>query len=444
MLLNEKEAKQITDKILSYVKADDATVSVTSNKYSNLRFARNAYLTSGNTVSRGANITVWIKGKRGSSSTSSLDDTSLRAMVEQAEEIANISPVDRQYLPSVGKQKYKRSNGFAEETANISLPNRAKSVSEILRQSEKEGVISAGFHEARAVASGFATKNGNFGYEKRTFANLSMTARTPDGTSSGYFSRSDVNVKDLDTDRVAKESIRKAIEGREARTIDPGAYTVILEPQAVGDLIGRVTGQFNARRAEEGRSAFSVKGGKTKLGQQVFDSKINILSDPWNSEIPASPSAQAGLPAEKIYLVKNGVVRNLTYSRYWAKRKKTDPTPGPVNTIFESSGESSSFDEIIKSTKKGLLIGRFWYIRGTDARTASYTGLTRDGVWMVENGKIAYPVKNLRFNQSFIAMLADGNVEMIGKPERIGGGNASLLPTLKLKEFNFTSQSEAV
>lgn len=444
MLLNEKEANQITDRILSYVKADDATVSVTSNKYSNLRFARNGYLTSGNTVSRGANITVWIKGKRGSSSTSSLDDASLKAMVEQAEKVAEISPVDRQYLPTLGKQTYKASNGYAEITANISLSKRAKDISKIIKESEKEGVLSAGFHEARAIASGFATKNGNFGFERRTYANLSMTARTPDGTSSGYFSRSDVNVEDLDTKRIARESVRKAKEGRNARTIEPGVYTVILEPQAVGDLIGRVTSQFNARRAEEGRSAFSMKGRKTKLGQQVFDSKINIYSDPWNEDIPASPSAQAGLPAQKIYLIKNGVLENLTYSRFWAKRKNTAPTRGPVNTILESSGKSESLKKIIKSTKKGLLIGRFWYIRGTDARTASYTGLTRDGVWMVENGKIAYPVKNLRFNQSMIAMLASGNVEMIGKPERIGRANASLLPTLKLKAFNFTSQSEAV
>lgn len=444
MLLNKKEAKQITDKILSYVKADDARVSVSSEKYSHLRFARNAFLTSGNTVERGAQITVWIKGKSGSSSTTDFDDASLKAMVEEAEQIAEISPVDKQYLPTLGEQKYVDSNAFAENTADISLADRAKKISEILKQSEQAKVISAGFHEARALASGFATKNKNFGFENRTYASLSMTARTPDGTSSGYFQRSSIDINNLDTKRIANESIRKASEGRNARTIEPGVYSVILEPQAVADLLGRITFEFDARLAEEGRSPFSNLGGKTKLGEKIFDKRINISSDPWNPQIPDSPFAKDGIPSQKIYLVKNGVLENLVYSRFWAKNKETEPTPGPVNTIIESSEKPASLDEMIKTTKKGLIISRFWYIRSTDPRTASVTGLTRDGIWMVENGKITYPVKNFRFNQSMIQMLAEGNVEMIGEPERVGGGNASLLPALKLKEFNFTSQSEAV
>lgn len=444
MLLNEQEAKKLTDKILSFVKADDATVSVRSEKYSHLRFARNAFLTSGNTVERGASVTVWIEGKRGSSSTSDLDDASLKVMVEQAEEIAKISPVDSQYLPTLGTQKYLVSKGFSENTADISLEKRAESIGEILKLSDKAGVISAGFHEARAFASGFATKNKNFGFSQNTYANLSMTARTTDGESSGYFSRSNVDINDLNTARVASESIRKAVDGRNARTVDAGIYPVILEPQAVEDLLGGIASQFDARRAEEGRSPFSLKDGKTKLGEQIFDKNINIYSDPFNPIIPDSAFAQDGIPAEKIYLVKNGKLENLTYSRFWAKQKKTTPTPGPVNMILQSSGKAAELDEMIKSTKKGLIISRFWYIRTTDARTASVTGLTRDGIWMIENGKISYPVKNFRFNQSLIQMLAEGNVEMIGEPERIGGGNASLIPALKLKEFNFTSQSEAV
>ncbi len=443
MLLTEQEAKQITDKILSYVKADDAQVSLRSVKQSHSRFAANAFLTSGNTVERSANITVWMKGKRGLSSTTDFDNASLKAMVEEAEKIAAISPVDPQYLPTLGKQKYRISDGYAEATANISLDARAKKIGEILKQSVKEKVTSAGFHEAQATAGAQATKNGNFNFEKETEASLSITARTADGQSSGYFGRSHYDINKLDTDRIAREAIRKANEGRNAKSIEPGIYRVILEPQAVADLLGGIAGEFDARRAEEGRSAFSSLGGKTKLGEKIFDERINIYSDPWNAEIPASPSAQAGIPAEKIYLVKNGVLENLIYSRFWAKKKNAEPTPGPVNTIIESSGKAESTDAMINnSNEKTLLISRFWYIRTTDPRTASVTGLTRDGVWLIEKGKIAYPVKNLRFNQSVIQMLASGNVEMIGAPERISGG--TLLPALKLKEFNFTSQSEAV
>jgi predicted Zn-dependent protease len=181
------------------------------------------------------------------------------------------------------------------------------------------------------------------------------------------------------------------------------------------------------------------------MGEKLFDERISILSDPWSAELPGSQSAQAGIPAQRVYLVKNGVLDNLIYSRFWAKQKGKEPTPGPVNTIMETAGKPSTQAEMIASTQRGLLISRFWYIRSTDPRVAGLTGLTRDGVWLIENGKVSYPVKNFRFNQSIIQMLAQGNVEMIGASERVGDvDSASLLPSLKLKAFNFTSQSEAV
>lgn len=448
MLLSEKEAKSITDKILSFVKANDASVNVSSDKYSHLRFAHNNFLTSGERISRGANVTVWISGKRGSSSTNDLDDASLRTMVEQAEKIASLAPVDREYMPTLGLQTYKPTNGYVEATANLSLTARAKTIGDILAEFEKNKVIGAGFHQARAQAGASATKNGNFNYDQTTNSSLSVTARTPDGTSSGYFLRSHFDIAKLDTKRIAQEAIRKALEGGGARTIDPGVYTVILEPQAVADILGNLGFAFDARSAEEGRSPYSLPGGKTKLGEKIFDERISIYSDPWNPDLPGSQSAQGGIPAQKIYMVKNGVLENLVYSRFWAKQKGKEPTPGPVNSIMETS-KTSTIPEMIAATPRGILISRFWYIRGTDPRTASLTGLTRDGVWFIENGKIAYPVKNFRFNQSVVQMLAPGNVEMIGVPERVGGsegggGNASLLPALKLKAFNFTSQSEAV
>jgi predicted Zn-dependent protease len=447
MLLNEKEAKAITDKLLSFVKADDASVSVSSDKLSHLRFARNGFLTSGQRLGRGANITIWIEGKRGASSTNDLDDASLKTMVEQAEQLARLAPVDREYLPTLKAQTYKPVSGYVEATANISPTARAKAVGDVLAECEKSGVIGAGFHQARAQTGASATKNGNFEFERNSAVSLSVTARTADGASSGYFLRSHYDVNRLDTMRIAREAIRKTLEGRNARTLEPGSYTVILEPQAVADLLGSLGQGFNARSADEGRSPYSAPGGKTRLGERIFDERISILSDPWNPEIPGSQSAQGGIPAQKIYLVKNGMLENLIYNRFWAQRQTKEPTPGPVNTIMETSGKPSTMEEMIASTKRGLIISRFWYIRSTDPRTSSLTGLTRDGVWFVENGKIQYPVKNFRFNQSIIQMLAPGNVEMVGASERVGGsdgGGASLLPALKLKSFNFTSQSEAV
>jgi predicted Zn-dependent protease len=449
MLLSETEARAICEKLLRSVKADDAIVSVNSENYGHLRFASNSFTTSGARENVSVGVTAWIGGKRGSASTNEIDDESLTSTVALAEQLARISPVDREYMPTIGQQTYKPVDGYAEATSNISLTSRAKTINDAIAACEKSKVIGAGFHQARGGAGASLTKNGNFIYDRSSLVSLGMTARTADGTSSGYFLRNHFDVTKLDTARIANEAIRKALDARNPRVLDPGVYPAILEPQAVADLVGQLAFSFDARSAEEGRSPFSAPGGKTKVGEKIFDERINVYSDPWHPELPGSKSAQGGLPAQKIYLVRNGVLENLVYSRYWAKQKGKEPTPGPVNSIIESSAPAVSVDDMIKSMDRGILLGRFWYIRGVDARTALQTGLTRDGIWYVENGKIQYAVKNFRFNQSVTALLAPGNIDMIGKPERVGnsegqGGNAALLPALKVKQFNFSSQSEAV
>jgi predicted Zn-dependent protease len=449
MLLTENDGRAICEKLLSYVKADDAIVNVNSENYGHLRFAQNSFTTSGARENLTVNVTVWIDNKRGAASTNEVDDESLKAAVALAEQLARIGRVDREYMPTLGKQTYKPINGYAEATSNISLNTRAKTINDVISACEKATIIGAGFHQARGIAGATATKNGNFMYERSSLVSLSTTARTPDGTGSGYFLRNHFDVAKLDTTRVANEAIRKALNSRNPRVLEPGVYPAILEPQAVADLLGFFAFGFDARSAEEGRSPFSAGEGKTKVGQQVFDERINIYSDPSHPDLPGAMSAQGGIPTQKIYLVRNGVVENLIYTRFWAKQKGKEPTPGPVNSIMESSTSPVALEDMIKSMDRGLLLGRFWYIRSLDPRTVTQTGLTRDGIWYIEKGKIQYPVKNFRFNQSVMQLLSPGNVAMIGKPERVGtsegqGGNSLLLPALKVKQFHFSSQSEAV
>jgi predicted Zn-dependent protease len=446
MLLTEKEAKRICDKLLGYCTAEDAEVSVGSEDYSHLRFAANGFTTSGRREGASATVTVWIGRRQGAASTTALDDASLERAVREAEQLARISPVDKEYLPTLGPQKYRLAGGYVEATVNPSLPGRAKAIDAIIRACERQGVIGAGFHQATGNASASATKNGNFRFRRSSLAALSTTARTPDGTSSGYFLRNHFDIARLDTERIGQEAIRKALQSRNSRLIEPGVYPVILEPQAADDLIRF---GFDARSADEGRSPYSAPGGKTRVGERLFDERINIYSDPWHPELPGSNSAQDGIPAQKLYLVRQGVLENLQYSRYWAKEKGKEPTPGPVNTIVESTARPASLEEMIQATERGLLVSRFWYIRSVDPRTALFTGLTRDGLWWIENGKIQSPVRNFRFNQSVIELLAPGNVEMIGASERTSssesqGRSASLMPALKVKRFHFSSQSEAV
>jgi predicted Zn-dependent protease len=449
MLLSQGDAKSICDKVLRYVKADDASVGLESENHSHLRFAANSFRTSGLREDVEVRVTVWIGNKKGSASTNTLDEDSLKAVVEQAERLARVSPVDPEYLPTLAPQTYRATHGYVEATANIPLAERAQAISEVVAACQKDEVVGAGFHQARGSAQVGATKRGNFHYHRSSLVSLSVTARSREGGGSGYFLRNHFDVSKLDTARIGRESIQKALRSRQPRTLSAGAYTVILEPQAVADLLGFFAFSFDARQADEGRSPFSAPGGKTKLGERIFDERLSIWSDPWHPELPASPVAQDGIPAQKFYLVRHGVVENLTYSRFWAQQKHKEPSPGPVNVIMESSGRPASVSDMIKDTRKGLLISRFWYIREVEPRIAAVTGLTRDGVWYVEGGKILYPVRNFRFNQSLLELLAPGKVDLIGESERVGsseaqGSFAALLPALKVKEFHFTSQSEAV
>ena len=449
MLLTEQEAKAICQKLLGYVKADDAEASVTSQDSSHLRFADNSFTTSGRREDVQASVTCWIEGKKGAASTNEIADASLEAAARQAEQLARLSPVDREYLPTLGPQPYKPARGYAEATVNIPVAARAKAIHEVIAACENAGVIGAGFHRARGLASAEATKNGNVLYERSSLVSLSLTGRTREGSGSGYFLRNHFDAAKLDSMRVAREAIGKALGSREPRALDTGAYTVILEPQAMADLLRPIELSFNARFADEGRSAFAAPGGKTRVGEKIFDERLNLYSDPWHPELPGSPAAPNGIPAQKFYLVRNGVLENLVYSRFWAKQKQKEPSPGAVNAILESSAPPASLDEMIRSTDRGLLVSRFFYLRFVDPRTLLLTGLTRDGVWYIERGKILYPVRNFRFNQSILEMFAPGNVELIGKPERVGasesqGLDSALLPALKVKNFHFTSPSEAV
>ena len=446
MLLSETETKALCDQLLALTRADDATVSVSSDDFSHLRFAANDFTSCGRTENASASITVWFDKKKGSATASSLDPVSLKMAVTQAEELAKLAPVDKEYLPTLGAQTYRPAAGYVDTTCQLSLNDRAKAINDIIRTCEKQQVIGAGFHHASGSAGGFATKNGNFHYERDSLVSLSVTARPPDGASSGFFLRNHFDIAKLDTERIGREAIQKALNSRNPRSIEPGTYTVILEPQAAGDLIRL---GFDARSADEGRSAYSAPGGKTKVGEQLFDERVNLYSDPWHPELPGSSAAQDGIPAERIYFVRNGVLERLHYSRYWASQQAKEPTPGPVNSILQSSDVPVTLEEMIQSTERGLLVSRFWYIRGVDPRTELMTGLTRDGIWYIERGKIQYPVRNFRFNQSLLELLAPGNVEMLGASERISnsesqGNGAALVPAIKIKRFHFTSASDAI
>ncbi|HTV00354.1 MAG TPA: metallopeptidase TldD-related protein, partial [Luteitalea sp.] len=351
------------------------------------------------------------------------------------------SPVHREYLPTLGPMTYPDATGFAAATADVDLAARASALQDVLTACRTASVTGAGVHTANAVAVAVATANGNRRYFRTSDAEFSMTARTPDGTGSGYAAGNHFDAGKVDVAQIARRAVDKAARSRDPKPIEPGTYPVILEPQAVADLLGFLADALDARTADEGRSAFSAKDGKTRVGEALFDSRLTMRSDPAHPELPAVPATAEGLPASSLTLIRNGVLAQLPYGRFWAGERKQTPTPGPVNYIVESAQPPTKLDAMIATMPRGLLISRFWYVRLVDARAIVLTGLTRDGLWWVEDGVIQRPVRNLRFNQSVLAMLAPGNVEAIGPSIRLA---PFMVPALRLSSFAFTSISDAI
>jgi predicted Zn-dependent protease len=443
-MLTRDEALKICDTVLAHVKAagaEDAAVEIQNRVEAHARFADNRITTSGRSDDLVITTSVWIQRRRGASTGNDASADALKRMADESVQIARVSPVHREYVPTPGPHDYPESRGFASATANIDVVARAKALERALGACRTANGTGAGFHSATARADAAATANGNRRYFQSSEAALSVTARSADGTGSGYYAGDHFDVARLDTQHIVEQAVDKAVRSRAPKPIEPGVYPVILESQAVADLMGFLVNAFDARTADEGRSAFSTKGGGTRVGEQLFHDRINLYSDPMHPEMPATPSTDEGVPAARVSLVKGGVVETLRYSPFWARERKRAPTPGPVNYIFESAQAATPIAEMIKGMKRGLLISRFWYVRLVDPRTIVLTGLTRDGLWWVENGAIRHPVRNLRFNQSVLGMLAPWNVEAIGETRRLA---PYVVPSLKLGAFTFTSISDAI
>ena len=304
----------------------------------------------------------------------------------------------------------------------------------------------AGFLEANGSARGVATSKGLFAYHASTDVSLSCTARTPDGTGSGYAAAGGRAWTAVDPAALGKRAAQKALASRNPVAIEPGRYTVILEPRAVADFVPLLMGSLNARSADEGRSAFSKKGGGTKVGEKVADERVTLLSDPFDPDLLGQPFDNEGLPIKRVVWIENGVLKNLAYSRFWAAKKGVEPTGGGGGGFGRSPaglklvGGTKSVDELIAGTDRGVLVTHFFYIRSLDQRTVLLTGLTRDGTFLIENGKITRSIKNFRWNDSPLLSLA--RLADIGKDEPVESG--VVMPALKINDFTFSSLSDAV
>jgi len=443
-MLTRDEALKICDTLLAHAKAagaEDASIAVNGSIESHARLAENRVTTSGHAENLGISVTVWVGQRRGSASGNDDSPEALKRMADEAVQIARLSPVHREYVPTLGPVDYGETRGFADSTANIDLDARASALDAVLQACRQADVTGAGFHRTSASAQAAATANGNRRYFRMSEGAFSLTARSADGTGSGYYAGDHFDLSRLDVPKIAEQAVNKAVRSQNPKAIEPGTYPVILEPEAVANLLGFLGGALDARSAEEGRSAFAAKDGKTRLGEKMFSERIKLYSDPRHAELPVVPATGDGIPAGRLSLIENGALQTLEYSRFWARERKLEPTAGPVNYILESTQPAIPLAQMIKSMKRGLLISRFWYVRLVDPRSILLTGLTRDGLWWIENGEIRHPVRNLRFNQSVLAMLAPWNVQAVGASER---RSPFMVPPLQLDSFTFTSMSDAI
>lgn len=451
--LSREEAKRLSDRALSFAKADETRVSINSGWGGNTRFAGGEITTSGGGTDTSITIVSTIGKRRASATSNVLDEEGLRRVVDLAEQLARLSPEDPELMPELGQQAITEVNGFADSTAALGPEARAEAVGKVLDVAGNDLLV-AGFLDVDAGASSIATSRGLFAYHRNTNARLTVTARTTDGTGSGWAAAGVRDWSGVDAATIGRRAVQKARESRAPVGIEPGKYTVILEPHAVAEIMGSVWGAFNARNAEEGRSAFSKRGGGTQVGELIADSRVTVFSDPADPDILARPFDGEGLPLGRVVWIENGVLKNLSYSRYWAQKQGKTPNGGGagggggggggfgggLGGGIKFVGGTKSVAELVAGCERGILVTHFFYIRSLDTRTVMLTGLTRDGLFLVEKGKVSRAIKNFRWNDSPLMMLS--RIEEIGRAERTAAGQ--VMPALRVRDFNFASTSEAV
>lgn len=436
-ILSKEEAQAILKKVLSFSKADHCELGLSGSDGGNIRYARNAVSTAGQISVMSLSVSSTFGKKTGTATINEFDDASLQKVVKRAEELAMLAPESPEFMVPLGPQNFPESPTYNEKTAAMTPDTRADMVAKSLQVSKSGNLEAAGFLENSNEFRAIMNSKGLFAYNKSTDVSFSVTVRNQQGTGSGYVDQRFNDLDKMDTLALTKIAGGKANGSAGAKAIEPGKYTVILEPLAASDMLSNMFRGFDARSADEGRSFMSKKGGGTRIGEQLFSENVNIYSDPMHPEVPSATWSFDGVPVKRTQWVQNGVVKNLAYSRYWADQKGVAPLTMSRSIVLE--GGTQSLQDLIKSTERGILVTRFWYIRSVDPQTLLLTGLTRDGTFYIENGEIKFPIKNLRFNESPVIML--NNVEALGKPVRTDSG---MIPPMKIRDFTFTSLSDAI
>ena len=457
-MFTKDEAQRLARKVMGLSTFADCQVTVAATEQAYSRFANNGITTAAFSLRQSVSVAVTRDGRTGVYTADDMDDASLREAVKKAEELAAIAPPNPERLEPLGAQEYPEMPAFDERTAKARAPEMIPHVKTIIDEALKRKLVAAGLIERSHRITAVANKAGLFGYHESADSQLTTTVRMADGSSSGWAGQPSARLSEIDSAKLANVASEKCARWKNPRKLDPGNYTVVLEPTAAGDLVRLITSGFSARNTDEGRTFLSKRGGGNLVGEKLFPDHITLRSNPFDWRQPAAPWTGDLLPTRSINWVEKGVVGNLAYDRYWASKTSKPSTPsagggfgggfggggfgGAVS--LEMEGSDASLDSLIASVERGLLITHFWYIRGVNPQTLQQTGLTRDGVFLIENGKITAPVMNFRFLESPVRLLK--NTVKVGQAVRVRGleGGIMIAPSLVATDFPLPSISDAV
>lgn len=438
--LSVVELRRIAERVLKFSEADETEVEISAIADALTRFANNTIHQNVAEQTLSVSVRAAVDGRTARATTNKTDDESLRRAAAAAAELARNAPRNPDLLPMLGPQTFKQVERFDAETSSLTPADRADAVARVCRMAAQRKQTAAGIFSSGVSQSVLANSRGLFTHYRQTRAEFSVTILAKD--SSGWAKANSPCVRDLDSDALAEAASRKAAESSSPRELPPGRYTTILEPAAALDLVGFLFYDFSATAVEDQRSCLSGR-----MGKKIFGENITLWDDVHHPLQLGAPYDGEGFPRQKVLLVDRGVPKNLVYSRMRAKKNKTKPTghgfslpndwgEAPLNLVFV--GGNSSPDEMVRATERGISVTRLWYIREVDPYEKILTGMTRDGTFLVENGRIVGGIRNFRFNQSVIEMLS--NVEMLGPAVRAAGEESfeMVVPAMKVRDFHFT------
>jgi predicted Zn-dependent protease len=460
-LLSKDDARALVRDTCSYAGQDECVVTVATSRTHNTRFADNRVTTNGSVETVVVTVSVSKGSRTGSVVLTDPAPAALRRAVGDAAAIADLATPNPEFVAAPALQVYPEVDAWDANTASSGAEPLVEAVARALEAARARSVVGSGLAFAAATIRAFGTTRGDFGYDRRTRAEFTMTARTADGTGSGWATGAGHRWSALNARDIASRATAKASRSAGARSLGPGTYTVILEPAAVAEFLPMLGGAFDARAVAEGRSRYARPDGSAPIGQRIADARVTLKSDPFDPRLPgmpwigalpvAVPSSGSAFfnfgapdvrsvffPTRATTWIDRGLLTNLAYDPYWAMTSRVPPTPG-VGTSLVLEGEDRSIDDLISTTERGLLVTRFFYVRMVNPRSREVTGLTRDGVFLIENGKVLHAVNNLRWNES----PADALQRVDGLTRAEAHDNV-VVPAIRVRDFTFTSVSDAV